>query len=232
MKPKQERVKRNYHKEPDLKYGRPKKKISKIPPSWFSNHDDLVRKLDARDFLRLIVAKQNKDDWEKRVSKEWPHGQGIPLFELDEINHFLKPLSPLSVLKNEEEAAHAKALGFVVISIDPHVPNLASSLKKIIGEIRKDYPFPVRRKVGRQSIEGDMPLFDETDLQQWKDHRILALYDLRLRDFVRPEQRKQIASWLFPEIKNQTDRGNKLDKAQKILDQFLSSLRSIDAQTR
>jgi hypothetical protein len=65
----------------------------------------------------------------------------------------------------------------------------------------------------------------------WIDHRILALYDLKLCGYNLSKERKQLAIWLFPNIIDQKARGDKYDRARELLDDALSQLDLIRAQS-
>ena len=69
-------------------------------------------------------------------------------------------------------------------------------------------------------------------MQQWSKHRLVELYDLMLMGYDPVKDRKKMAAWLFPEIRNPQGRGKKLDRAAKLLNEALDSVRMIDAQTR
>jgi hypothetical protein len=120
----------------------------------------------------------------------------------------------------------------VLIAVDPSVPDLHDRLRKIGQEIRAKHPLPLARPRGRPTISGDVDGVSVADLRAWRDHRILALAEcIHIGNSPRKD-RKQLAAWLFPEIKDQTERGKKLDKAAKLLEQLRASVRVIDSQTR
>jgi hypothetical protein len=65
----------------------------------------------------------------------------------------------------------------------------------------------------------------------WAKHRILALYDLKLRGYHVSKDRKQLSAWLFREINDEKRRGDKYDRAVKYLRAALSSLNKLRTQT-
>src|SRR5262245_41426179 len=105
---------RNYYKEPDTRYGRPKTKTTKQPPVFFQTYGDQTKNWDARQFLRELVQRQGNHDWEhgqERARREWKkkvrwrerdgwyehtqegeapwYSSGSPITDPDEINKFL-----------------------------------------------------------------------------------------------------------------------------------------------
>jgi hypothetical protein len=123
-------------------------------------------------------------------------------------------------------------LGMILIAVDPSTPNLVSRLVEQGRAIRKRHPLFPRKRKGRPAASEDISGIDDHDLDQWRNHRILALLDLLLMDFDPSKDRKQLALWLFPEIQNQAARGKKFDNARAHLAQARAASRVIDAQTR
>jgi hypothetical protein len=234
---------RGYYKEPDVKYGRPKTKIAREPPRFFRTYDDEMRNWDARRFFRELVIRQGTHDWEQERG-EWkrskksafdPLGEtylrGTPVTDPDEINKFLCRPPAVSQITSKEDAIHALRLGLILIAVDPHAPNLADKLNIEAKKIRAKYPLPIKPR-GRPSDSIDVVGIDANKVEQWRIHRIVALHELRLKGYDPRKERKQLAAWMFPEIRDKRKRGLKLDRAVELLDEALAATREIDAQTR
>ena len=225
---------RGYYKEPDVKYGRPKTKITREPPCFFRTYDEEMKGWGARQFLKELIQREISYNWERQRS-EWedkpphvPRGL-VPVTDLDEINAFFCRLPPVSQITSKEAATHALASGLTLIAVDPHTPNLSEGLGIEAKKIRAKHPLPIKKKRGRPSDPTNVAGIDANKLEQWRTHRICALHELRLSGY---KDRKQIAKWMFPEIKDQRKRGDKLDRAVELLDEALAAERVIDAQTR
>jgi hypothetical protein len=250
---------RDYYKEPDTRYGRPKRRTADRPLD-FRTYDDEMKGWEVRQFIRELVDRQLKHDWKKHEgewseeprtfefgmhsSKEravvpglcaggpWNFRGLIPLTDLDEINRFLCRPSGVSQIESAEQADNALRLGMILIAVDPNTPDLARRLGAEAEKIRKAHPLPIKKPPGRPSGTTDLVGIDANKLEQWRAHRILALHELRLSGYDPTKDRKQIAEWMFPEIKDQRKRGSKLDRAVEFLDEALAAARVIDAQTR
>jgi hypothetical protein len=122
----------------------------------------------------------------------------------------------------------------ILIAVDLHTPDLAKRVGIELEDIRAKYPLPKNR--GRPSISIDVAGIDAPKVEQWRDHRIVDLYDLILKGHDPGKERMQLAWWLFkdvfPNVKDRQARGKKLDRALELLSEALASLRMIDAQTR
>jgi hypothetical protein len=225
---------RLYYKEPDTKYGRPKKKIAREPPSFFRTCDEEMKGWGARRFLKELIQREISYNWEQH-RPEWedepPHVPPglVPITDLDEINAFLCRLPAVSQVTSKEAAIHALESGLILIAVDPHTPNLSERLGVEAKKIRAKHPLPMKKKRGRPSDQTNIAGIDADKLEQWRTHRIIALHELRLSGY---KARKQIAKWMFPEIKGQRKRGDRLDRAVELLDEALAAARMIDAQTR
>jgi hypothetical protein len=231
---------RGYCKEPGTKYGRPAKEIDDPPPN-FSFHD--TRDWTARRWLKEIADRQGQHEWAQQRG-EWetalpasmlqapiidPDANLVPVSDPDEVNKFLARPPPIRQVTSKEDAAHDLALGRIVITVDPHTPDLADRLNAEAKKIRRVHPLPTKNR-GRQGTNAAG--INESKVQQWRQHRLVELYDLIIMGYDPVEDPKQIAAWLFSEIKNQRRRGEKLDQAVKLLDEMLNSMRMIDTQTR
>jgi len=234
---------RDYYKEPDVKYGRPKTKIAREPPPFFRTYDEEMKGWDARQFLRELVKLQGRCDW-KRQRRKWNkkplgwegpppwYSQGTPLFDLDEINKFLCRPPAVSQIDSTQNAEHALRLGMILIAVDPNTPDLAERLLTETTKIWQQHPLPVKKGRGRPSDSTNVAGIDANKVEEWCTHRIVALHLLRLNGYDPRKRRKQVAAWMFPEIEDQRKRGGKLDRAEKLLDEALAAARVIDAQTR
>ncbi len=224
---------RRYYKEPDVTYGRPKKKVAKSPPDFFRTYDEEMKGWNARRFMRELVMRQGEYYYELR-RQEWegqaPHMQGVPITDPDEINKFLCRPSAVSEISSKEDADQVLRLGMILIAIDPNTPNLVERLSAVVKAIRKRHPLKKQR--GRPSKAPDVPGIGLDTVGRWRDHRIVALHDLRLRGYDPRKDRKQLAAWMFPEQKDQRKRGQMLDRSRRLLDEALAGVRSLDAQTR
>jgi hypothetical protein len=240
---------RGYYQEPGTRYGRPAKEIGDPPPN-FSFHD--TRNWDLRRWLKEIADRQGRQEWAQQQSewvrlqpkvvqkgdkREWEGTELEPIFgpdatlvnDPDEINKLLARPAPVRQVTSQEDAAHDLALGRIVITVDPHAPDLADKLKAEAKKIRRAHPLPIKNR-GHQGTNAAG--INESKMQQWSKHRLVELYDLMLMGYDPVKDRKKMAAWLFPEIRNPQGRGKKLDRAAKLLNEALDSVRMIDAQTR
>jgi hypothetical protein len=248
-------MKRGYQKEDGTEYGPPRtKKMAKRPPG-FSLCDTSA--WDARRFLRELAIRQGRHEWAqqqaewvlpryKRVEeggKWWLEQDGVvpmfspdatPITDPDEKNRFLGRLPTVSQIMSKEHAAHALDLGMILIAVDPHTPDLRERLSAEAKDIRAKYPLPKNR--GRPSVSTDVAGIDDQKVVQWRDHRIVDLYDLIIKGHDPDKDRPRLAWWLFqddfPNKNDRRARGKKLDRAVELLNEALASMRMIDAQTR
>jgi hypothetical protein len=108
----------------------------------------------------------------------------------------------------------ARFNGRIVLEIDQNCPN------EIIFEKIKT-KLKLARTVKPRHI----------NVSAWIEHRILALYDLKLRGYDLSNERKQLAVWLFSDVIDQKARGDKYDRARELLDDALLQLDLIRAQS-
>jgi hypothetical protein len=227
---------RRYLKElGDGAYGRPRARIAKRPPD-FSLCD--TRGWDARRFLRELTIRQGQHAWD-RERAEWKTIIGsnadlAPVSDPDEVNRFLDRPPAVSQVTSKEHAAHAMDLGMILIAVDPNTPDLAKKLSAEAKDIRARYPLPKNR--GQPGGSTDVGGINDQKVEQWRDHRIVDLYDLIIKGHDPGKDRLQLAWWLFqdgfPNVKDRRMRGKKLDRALELLREALASMRMIDAQTR
>jgi hypothetical protein len=230
-------VTRDYYKEPDVVYGRPKTKIEREPKD-FKSYDEEMRDWDPRRFMRELVKREGDHAW-KTERREWDESpafreaplEGSPPSDPDEINAFLCRPSAISEVTTADDAAHALTLGMVLLAIDPNVPDLRVQLADVARKIRERYPPAVGLRRGRPSKIDNAPVSD-SKVDEWREHRIVALHELRLAGHDLRKKRKQVACWMFPDITGEKSRAAKLDRAVLLLDDALALARVIDAQTR
>jgi hypothetical protein len=173
-------MRRDYYREPNTKYGRPKIKIDARPPD-FPNCD--TKCWDGRRFLRELVILQRAHEWEQQRD-EWenqpPFIRGTPIVDPEETDKFLCRPRSVAQIQSSEDAAHALALGMVLIAVDPSTPNLITRLNKEAKAIREKHPLPIKKPRGRPSEPADVPGIDAATIEQWRVHRIITLHELRL----------------------------------------------------
>ena len=116
--------------------------------------------------------------------------------------------------KTETDLKVARFNGRVVLEIDPACPNelLFQKIGAVLDRARN-------RKARRINTTA------------WAEHRILALYDLKLMGYDLSKERKQLAAWLFPEIDGEKPRGDKFDRAKEYLDGAIALLPTLRAQS-
>jgi hypothetical protein len=133
----------------------------------------------------------------------------------DEINRLLDRPPAVGQITSKERAAHALDLGMILVAVDPRTPDLVKRLNAEAKDIRAKHLLPIKAR-GRPSGSTDVAGITGNKLGQWRYHRIVDLYDLINEGYDPHEERKQLAAWLFPGIR----------------DQALAMLPMIDAQTR
>jgi hypothetical protein len=192
-----------------------------------------MQKWDLRQFLVELVRKQLKANWE-RERADWEKLQvtGIPITDLGEIDRFLVRPRSVALIRTKEDADHALKLGMILIAVDPNTPNLMGRLKEQAEEIRASHPLLIKRGRGRPSDATNVAGISEKTVREWRSHRIVALHELRLKGYDPHKERRQLAEWMFPNIKDHRSRGRKLDRAVELLDDALAALGVIAAQTR
>jgi hypothetical protein len=193
-----------------------------------------------REFLRELENRRlrhNEERGRKRRRREWKFlnlsDEAAPPTDFDEINRFLCRPPAVSQIGSVKEADHALRLNYILIVVDPNTPNIEQRLIAEAKTIRKKHRLHLKRSPGRPRFSSaDTTSPDARKVQQWRDHRIVTLHDLRLNGYDPRKQRKQVAALMFPEIGHGRTRGRKLDQAVKLLDDFLAAARPIEAMTR
>lgn len=201
-----------YHYE-DGEPGRPKVEIDPSP-KWLSNHVVLMKDLDIRGwYLQLAsrVAYEIKRD-EFADQENWPYR---PVTDPEEIDAVMCRTTPVALCQTPQELEVAQFNGRIVLEVDPNCPE-ALLFQEIVRVLRTVREKPVR----------------QVNTRAWAEHRILAMYDLKLADYDLSAERKQLAAWLFPEIENQKTRGDKYDRAREYLDDAIGSIPTLRAQSQ
>jgi hypothetical protein len=233
-------MKRGYCKEGDTEPGRAKTKVPRRPADFLPCD---TSGWDVRRFLRELAIRQIEHEWQSQ-KEEWKRDREDtswdrlnPVSDPDEINRFLARLPAVSQITSQEHAAHALRLGMILIAVDPHTPDLVARLRAEADDIRARHPLPIKDR-WRPRSSSDVAGIDDQKLAQWRDHRIVDLYDLMIKGHDPRKERPKLAWWLFkddyPNIQARRARGSKLDRAVDLLNQALSLplLRMMDAQTR
>jgi hypothetical protein len=132
----------------------------------------------------------------------------------------------------DERATHALDMAFALFAFDPALPDdeVRARFDTFLAKVRQDRPITLRRAgpgkpSGAASVSGE-------HLRRWRAHRILLLFDLMLYGHDPRTERKTLAAWMFPEIKDEMARGNKFDEARRLLDEARSNSRVLWAQAR
>lgn len=187
------------------KAGRPPMEIAREPPDWFCRHDILMQSLDARGWYREIArrlrgagvkAHYDPDELSKVAAAGF-----YPVLDPVEMDRLMCRTEPVAVVADELDLKIAQRNNHLVVEIDvnTHDDELNRLLKLAIAAARGS------KKPRRHQFE------------VWSEHRILALLDLQIGGCDPDKDRKQMARWLFPEVVDDEQRGQKFDRARKYL---------------
>jgi hypothetical protein len=201
-----------------VRRGRPKTKIDGAPQEGFQTYDDLTKNLDGRGWYRELESLRMRLEADKL--EDWPHLKSDfeagfrPIIDPLEMDRIMGRAEPVAKVETPQ---HLKAAQFnrrLVIDLDPRCLDdvLVQKIKDLLKAEREQKPTR------------------HTSFEAWANHRILALYDLHLKGYDL-DCRKQFAGWLFPEIADLKARGDKYDRARKLLAEavaMLSALRAWD----
>lgn len=198
--------------------GRPKAALQRQPPQDFKLNDELMQNLDKQgwgralaDFARreAIDAEFKPEDW-KHLKRELDGG--FAPVGSEEMDRLMCRMEPVAIVETEHDLGVALFNGRLVLEFDLACTTdlLCKKLKECLESARK-------RK----------PSGHDINIRAWANHRILALYELKLRGYDLRDDRKQLAKWLFPEIGEVKARGNKYDRARELLEQARSSARML-----
>ena len=192
--------------------GRPPTKIKANPPKGFERHDELMRSLDGRGWYRELAKRQRETALlDGPLNERYRERDDLslePIEDPEEMDRLMCRTEPVAECRDAYDLKIARRNGRLVIEIDvmAHDDFLIEEVKRLI-KIRRGEQKPRR-----------------IYLNAWVNHRILALYDLKNMQYNLCKQRKQLAWWMFPEIKDDNARGDKYDRACELLDEALSSL--------
>ncbi len=203
----------------DGRPGRQKTKIEKKPPGWFRLHDALMEKLDVRGWYRQLAERKRIEEMkgDPRDAEPWLRQITDP----EEMDRIMCRVDVVAECKAAADVTIAQFNGRIVIEIDPAAPNdlvfakIGALLERRRALIEDAKLRPARR----------------INVTPWREHRILALYDLKLVGYDLSDERKQLAAWLFPEIDSEKKRGDKFDRAKEYLEAALASLSTLRAQS-
>jgi len=178
-----------------------------------------MEKLDARGWYRQLAERKRIEEMngDPRDVEPWLRQVTDP----EEMDRIMCRTDVVAECKTADDVKIAHFNGRVVVEIDPAAPNdlLFSKIATLLD-------------ARRALIEGaKLRLARRINVTPWKEHRILALYDLRLLGYDLSRERKQLAAWLFPEIPDGKHRGDKFDRAREYLETALASLNTLRAQS-
>ena len=197
----------------DGRPGRPKTEIDLNPPKNFRLHSNLMKGLDARGWYRQLEERRQFE----RAEAD-PRDPDDPrlrrVTDPDELDRMMRRTDVVAACKNADDLEIARFNGRVVLEIDPACPDeiLFEKIATLLKQARKKAPRRVNTKA-------------------WEEHRILALYDLKLEGYDLSKERKQLAKWLFPEMNDEKARGYKFDRAKEYLDAAIALLPTLRAQS-
>jgi hypothetical protein len=193
--------------------GRPKTEIDSSAPKGFSLHQGLMKRLDPRGWYRELEERRQyeKSDRDPRDPDDARLRRVADPIERDRV---MCRTEVVAVCNTSEDIEVAHFNARLVLEIDPACSD-EILFEKIKAELNR-----VRDKKSRR-----------INTKAWEQHRILALYDLKLMGHDVSKERKQLAKWLFPEIDNEKRRGDKFDRATGYLTAALSSLNTLRTQT-
>jgi hypothetical protein len=197
----------------DGRPGRSKTKIELNPPQGFSLHLGLMKRLDLRGWYRQL---EERRQYEKtNLDPRDPDDQRLRrVTDPTERDRVMCRSEVVAVCDTLDDLEVARFNGRLVLEIDLSCPDeiLLEKIPAILKLARN-------RKTRRISTKA------------WAEHHILALYDLKLQGYDLSKDRKQLSAWLFPQINDEKQRGDKFDRAIKYLAAALSSLDRLRAQS-
>lgn len=220
-------------KHPSTKRG-PAPRVVAKRPEWIDL--DWHKRLSVRDWRKWVRLLAQR---EAEVAPSI--GDNLrPVYDPVEVDRFLeRPSSTVELWDTSrpkhslvEAAAHAVKVGFAVFAFDPSLPNddARAKFNTFLTRVRSDCPISLGRATrGKPPVA---PSFRDEHLRRWCDHRILLLFDLLLRGHNPTNERKTLAAWMFPEIRDQVRRGKKFDEARRFLDEARNCNRVLWAQAR
>jgi hypothetical protein len=191
--------------------GRPKVPVKSEPPKYISRLNALMMHLDDRGWYRELAKRQRRE----YLKANAPFIGGRPIGDPLEMDRIMCRSDAVVEWKDETDTDlnAAQFTGHIVLEIDPNCPN--SLLFKLINAILDQ----TRKRHARR-----------INTKHWAQHRILALYELKLRGYDLSQDRKQLAQWLFPKISSQKVQGDKFDRAKQYLNEAKDQLPALRAQ--
>ena len=133
----------------------------------------------------------------------------------NEMDRLMCRAEPVAIVETALDLKVAQFNSRLVVEIDPGC--LPKELYEKIGELLA-------------SARNQKPSLHHVQPEAWASHRILALFDLELHgeDL---QNRKQLALWLFPEVKGEKARGDRYDRACELLERAKDVLSVLRAQS-
>jgi hypothetical protein len=191
-------VAHGYAGDDGIRRGRPKVAVKPRPPEWFQAYDDLTRGLDAGGWYRELAGLARRRFLEANYSPEERSRAVRDPYEMDRL---MCRAEPVALVETALDLKVARFNSRLVVEIDPGC--LPKVLYEKIGELLA-------------SARNQKPSLHHVQPEAWASHRILALFDLELHgeDL---QNRKQLALWLFPAVKDEKARGDRYDRACELL---------------
>ena len=157
---------------------------SGVPPKGFSLLTDLMARLDERGWYREL-AKRQRREYFKATPRLY---KGRRIADPEEMDRIMCRTDVVAVCTTSDDLEVAQFNGQLVLEIDPACLD-EILFEKIATELKR-----VRNGKSRQiSTKG------------WAKHRILALYDLKLRGYDVSKDRKQLSAWLSERLTMRSD---------------------------
>ncbi len=202
--------------------GRRPSKVTKTAPIDLAAYDKLMERLDGKGWYRELATRQRRAFIDAHCDpQDWPwlkpeFEQGLkPVDDPEEMDRLMCRTEPVAKVETPEHLEVARFNGRLVLEIDP------DSLDDVLFPKIEDF-----LKVARQTKRKPSR---HISFEAWARHRILALYDLQLNGYDLRRKRKQLAEWLFPDIAAEKARGDKYDRARKLLHQAIVALPTLRA---
>jgi hypothetical protein len=193
----------------DGRPGRPKATVHRSPPKDFRRLIDQMARLDDRGWYRELAKRQRR---EFLLANPRPD-KGRRIADPEEMDRIMGRTEVVALCNTPNDLEIARFNKRLVLEIDPACPQ-EILFEKIAALLKRTQNEKARR----------------INTKAWAEHRIIALYDLKLEGYDLSKERKQLSEWLFPEINDDKRRGDKFDRAVKYLKAALSSLNTIRAQ--
>jgi hypothetical protein len=164
--------------------------------------------LEARERRRFLAAHCRPEDW-PWLKEEFAAGFK-PIDDPQEMDRLMCRTEPVAKVETPLHLEVAQFNNRLVLEIDP------MCLKDVLFKKIEDFLQAARKQKQRPSRH--------IPSEAWRNHRLLTLHSLQLAGYDLRRSRKQLAEWLFPEIANPKARGDKYDRACKLLTAALAAL--------